>query len=66
MQRFDHQRTDREVRDEVTVHDVDMDQIGATGFGRSDRRPKRREVCGENRRRDSQTHRLTSSEIASP
>ena len=58
----------RDVRDEVPVHHVDVNQIGAATFGRGDVASERCEVGGENRRRNldrAGSHRLTSSEIAS-
>src|SRR4051812_46262371 len=54
---------DGNVRHEMTVHDVDMDQIGTAPFGGADIASKRSEVGGENRRRDlNRGHRLTSIE----
>lgn len=48
----DHRRADREVGDEVRVHDVNMDQIGA-GFGHgADFGAEPREIGRKNRRRN--------------
>ena len=61
-------RTDRDVRHEVPVHHVDVNQVGAATFGGGDVASERCEVGGENRRRNldrTRSHRLTSSEIAS-
>ena len=69
LDRLHDRRADGDVRDEVAVHDVHMNQIGAAFFGGRDGRAKRGEVGRENRRRDADRcsrQRLTSSEIGSP
>ncbi len=48
-----HQRTDREVGYKVTVHHVDVDKIGSRGIDRGDFRAKLREICGQDRRRNT-------------
>ena len=66
--RAHHRRTDRDVRDEVPVHHVDVNQVRAATFGRRDIASERCEVGGQNRRRNldrARSHRLTSSEMAS-
>ena len=64
--RLDDRRSDRDVRDEMSVHHVDVDEIGAAPLDGGNRVAERREVRGEDRRRDEHAHRLTSSEIGSP
>ncbi len=66
LDRPDDRRPDRDVRHEVTVHDVHVNEIRAAALDGGDRVAKRREVGGENRRSDQHAHRLTSSEIGSP
>ena len=66
LERGDDRRSDRDVRDEMTVHHVDVDQIGAAAFDGGNRLAERRKVGRQNRRRDEDAHRLTSSEIGSP
>ena len=51
---------------EVAVHHVDVNQVGAAALDGRDRVAERREIGGEDRRRDLHAHRLTSSEIGSP
>ncbi len=65
-ERADDRRTDRDVRDEMPVHDVDMNEVGAAAFDGRDRRAKGCEVGRQDRRRDLDVHRLTSMEIGSP
>ena len=50
--RGDDQRADRDRRDEVAVHDVDVDHPGAGVDHLGDLRAEPREVGGEDRRRD--------------
>ena len=64
-QRRNHRHTNGDVGNEVPVHHVDVDLIGAAGLDLGDLIGKAREVGGENRRGDPQLHRVTSSEIAS-
>ena len=59
-------RSDGEVGDEMAIHDVDVDGVGASTLGRPDGVTKRGKVGRENRRGDPHTHRLTSREIGSP
>ena len=59
-------RPDRDVRHEMTVHHVDVNQVGAASLGCRDRVAEGGEVGGEDRRRDEDAHRLTSIEIGSP
>ena len=66
LERLDDRRADRDVRHEVAVHHVDVNQIGAAALDRGDRVAERGEVGREDRRRDEHAHRLTSSEIGSP
>ena len=66
LERRDDRRADGDVRHEVPVHDVDVDQVGAAALDGGDRVAERREIRGQNRRRDEDAHRLTSSEIGSP
>ena len=62
----DDGRPDGDVRDEMAVHDVDMNLVGAAPFCRGDRVAQGGEVRRENGRGDPDRHRLTSSEIDSP
>ena len=43
-------RSDSDVRDEMAVHHVDVNQIGASALGGCDRLAERGEVCRKNRR----------------
>ena len=52
LDRADDRRANGDVRHEVAVHHVDMDQVGAAPFDRGDVAPEVREVCREDRRRD--------------
>ena len=59
---------DRDVRDEMSVHDVDVDQVGASALHRRDIAAERREVRRKDGGREFDAgagHRLTSSEIRS-
>ena len=71
LQRSDHRWADRDVRHEVAVHDVDMDQISAAPLHGGDRRSEGGEIGRQDGRRDLHRYlrtgqRLTSIEIASP
>ena len=66
FERTDHRDADRQVRHEVPVHDVDVNEVGPSAFGRGNLCPELREVGCENRRSDLDLHRLTSSEMVSP
>ena len=66
LERPDDRRADRDVRHEVAVHDVDVNQVGAAALDGRDRVAEGREVGREDRRRDQHAHRLTSIEIGSP
>ena len=48
----DHERSDRDVGDEVPVHHVDVDPVGARRFHLGDLLAEAREVGGEDRRRE--------------
>ena len=61
--RAHHRRADGEVRHEVAVHHVHVDQVGASAFGRGDAGAQRGEVGRQDRRSDAHAHRLTSSEM---
>ena len=50
----------------MPVHHVDVNQIGAATLDRGDGRAQRREIGGENRRRNPDAHRLTSIDTGSP
>ena len=60
------QRSERDVRHEMAVHDVQVQQVGATPFDLGDLRCQRGEIGREKRRRNQHAHRLTSIEIGSP
>ena len=47
LQRLHNGRSDRDVRDEVSVHHVDVNEIRAATLGGGDRFTERREVGGE-------------------
>jgi len=49
----DDRGSDRQVRNEVTVHDVDVDEVGAAAFRQGERIGEPREVRREERRSDS-------------
>jgi hypothetical protein len=66
LQRADDGNPDGDIRDEVPVHDVNVNQVGASPFDSPHRVAKGGEVGGENRRGDADRHRLTSIEMASP
>ena len=65
LQRSNHRRSDRDIRDEVSVHHIDVNEIGAAAFGSSHRLTERGEIGGKDRRSDLHGHRLTSIEIGS-
>ena len=48
----DHIGADRNVRNEMAVHDIDMDVIGARFVNGLHFVAEAREICGEDRRRD--------------
>ena len=60
LQRLAHQRPDGQVRDVVVVHDVEVDEVGASGEHRLDLLAQTCEVGGQDRRRDERLHRLGS------
>src|SRR6185436_6639249 len=62
----DNWGSNRDVRHEMPVHHINVDQIGAAALDRGHRLSERRKVCRQNRRRNQDAHRLTSSEIGSP
>ena len=59
-QRLHHVRSDRDVGDEMAVHDVDVDPVGAGGVDRAHFFAEFGEVGGEDRRGDDEwaLHRL--------
>ena len=63
---FDDRRADGDVGHEVAVHHVHVNQIGAAALDGGHGVAEVREVGRENRRREQDAHRLTSSEIGSP
>ena len=65
LQRGDDRRADRDVRHEVPVHHVDVNQVGAASFDPRDLVGQPREIGREDRRRDAHGHRETSSVMAS-
>ncbi len=52
--RFDDIRPERNVGHEMTVHDVDMDPVGARGIDRAHLLAQFREIGGEDRRGDDE------------
>ncbi len=64
--RLDRGWTDRQVGDEMPVHDVEVHEIGATPLERRDGVAKRCEVGRQDRGGEAHAHRLTSSAMASP
>ena len=70
LERRDDQRADGDVRHEVPVHHVHVDEVGAARFDPRDVVAQLSEIRGENRRgnpdRRCGAHRLTVSEMASP
>ena len=52
LQRFDDRWTDRQVRYEMAVHDVDVQQIGSASFDRGHFVGQTGKIGGENRRSD--------------
>ena len=66
LERSDDGDANRDVRHEVAVHDVHVDEISPAALRRADGLAERGEVRGEDRRRDPDRHRLTSREIGSP
>ena len=50
----------------MAVHDIDVNQIGTATFGSRNGLAQHGEIGGEDRGRDEEAHRLTSSEIGSP
>jgi hypothetical protein len=59
LQRRHDRHTDGDVRHEVTVHHIDVDQVGPARFSEGNRGTKRSKVRGEDRRRnlDRSCHR---------
>ena len=60
------QRADGDVRHEMPVHHVHVNEVGAASLGGGDRLAQQGEVGGQERRGDEDAHRLTSMEMASP
>ena len=50
----DERRAERDVRDEMAVHDIEMERVSAARFRGSDRVAQRREICTEERRRKAE------------
>src|SRR3990172_8836249 len=63
--RLDDQRTNRDVRHEVAVHDIDMQQMRAGFFNPANVFAERREISGKYRGSDANAHWLTSRRITS-
>src|SRR4051794_14178646 len=53
---LDDLRTEREVRYEATIHDVDVNPVGASGLAHRDLIGELREVGAEDRRSNTNTH----------
>jgi hypothetical protein len=66
LERSDHGRTDGQVRNEVAVHHVHVNQLGAAAFGRGYGGAKGGKISRQDRRGDEDRHLLTSSEMGSP
>ena len=66
LQRAHDRNPDGDIGDEMAVHHVDMNQVGAAAFDGGNRVAKGGEVGREDRRRNLHGHRLTSTEIGSP
>ncbi len=70
VHRLHDRRPHRQVRHEVPVHDVDVQQVGSATLDRRDLLAQRGEVRCQERWRDCERKgihwRLTSSEMASP
>ena len=61
LDRAHDRRADRDVRDEVAVHHVDVNEVGAAALGGRDVAAERGEVGGENRGRDQHVGGATRS-----
>src|SRR5262245_6831500 len=61
-----HRHANRQIRDEMAVHHVHVDEIGTAALHRSNLCSEDAEIRRQNRWRDAHGHRLTSSEIGSP
>ena len=61
LDRPHHRRADRDVGDEVAVHHVHVNQIGAAALGGRDVAPERREVGRQDRRRECGSAPVTGS-----
>lgn len=57
---------DRDIGHEMTVHDIDVDEVGPACLDARDRLGEAREVGRQNRRRDAHRHLLTSRTMSSP
>ena len=55
-ERANHRGADGQVRDEVPVHDVDVNQIGSSGLGLRQCIRQAREVGSQEGRRDPHAH----------
>jgi hypothetical protein len=67
LQRLDDRRPYGEVRNEMTVHHVNVDDVGACCLDKCDGLAKSVEVCRQNRWRDEQrTFHQTSSSTINP
>src|SRR4029450_11738722 len=56
----------RQIRDKVPIHDVDVDEVSPPTFRGRDLLAKDREVRREDGWSDAHRHRLTSGEMGSP
>ena len=66
LERADDRRADGDVRHEVAVHDVDVNEVGAAALRRGDGAAERGEVGRQDGWGNLDRHRLTSIEIGSP
>ena len=62
----DDWRANGDVRHEMAVHDVDVNEIGTAPLGGGHGLAERGKISSQNRGGDADAHRLTSSEIGSP
>ena len=64
--RFQHRHADREVRHEMPVHHVEMNQVGAGLFDPANLFAQAREVGGQNRRRNFVLFSGSSPKVGAP
>src|SRR5262245_56803925 len=60
---FDDQRPHRNVRNEVTIHNVDLDAPGTSRFGFAYLFTETSEICGQDRRNDLNHSHLPLNEL---